>query len=121
LKLNIKISCHYSFKLNIFSEQLKLSIILESKLLHHIDQPFSLLLSGGDTSFNGNIEYIATSTGSHIFYTTNSTTERMRILQNGNVGINNTNLDSTFSIYSTGNTTATTSFLIYNNSNQRFT
>ena len=35
------------------------------------------------------------------------------------VSINNTNLNSTFSIYSTGSTTATTSFLIYNNRNER--
>lgn len=35
------------------------------------------------------------------------------------IGINNTNLNSTLSVYSTGSTTATTSLLIYNNNNER--
>ena len=38
------------------------------------------------SGFAGNIDYVSTAGGSHIFY--NSTTERMRILNNGNVGIN---------------------------------
>ena len=51
-----------------------------------------IVLSGSSRAspYNGNIEYIATS-GNHIFYTTTSTTERMRILNNGNVGIGTNN------------------------------
>jgi hypothetical protein len=46
-----------------------------------------ILLSGNNrTTFLGRIEYQAT-TGDHIFYTTYNTTERMRIANNGNVGI----------------------------------
>jgi hypothetical protein len=38
-------------------------------------------------TYAGNIDYVATAGGSHIFYTTNSTTERMRIDTNGNVSL----------------------------------
>jgi hypothetical protein len=41
----------------------------------------------GRTGFNGNIDYVTRSTGSHIFYTTTSVAERMRITSSGNVGI----------------------------------
>jgi hypothetical protein len=40
--------------------------------------------------FAGNIDYVATATGSHIFTTTDSATERMRINSAGNVGIGTT-------------------------------
>jgi hypothetical protein len=47
---------------------------------------------GGNTfTIPGVINYYATSTGSHIFYTTDSNTERMRITSTGNVGIGNAN------------------------------
>ena len=39
----------------------------------------------------GNIEYYATNTGSHIFFSSNSTFERMRITSEGSVGIGVTN------------------------------
>jgi hypothetical protein len=41
------------------------------------------------TSFLGNIDYVATNTGSHIFYTTDANTERMRISSDGTVNIVN--------------------------------
>ena len=43
-----------------------------------------IVISGNTRpSYAGEIGYVATSTGSHIFYTTNSTTERMRIKSDG--------------------------------------
>jgi hypothetical protein len=52
----------------------------------------TIVLSGTDrTSYNGQIDYVARSTGSHIFYTTASATERMRITSTGNVGIGTNN------------------------------
>jgi len=51
----------------------------------------TIVLSGTDrASYNGQIDYVARSTGSHIFYTTASATERMRITSAGNVGIGTT-------------------------------
>jgi hypothetical protein len=48
----------------------------------------TISLSGsGRTGINGTIDYVARSTGVHRFYTTSSTTERMRIASNGAVGI----------------------------------
>ena len=45
-----------------------------------------IVISGNTrTSYEGRIEYVATA-GDHIFYT-NATNEKMRILNNGNVGI----------------------------------
>lgn len=51
-----------------------------------------IIISGTTRSGNqGNIEYLSTtSTGMHAFYTTDSTTERMRIASNGNVAIGTT-------------------------------
>ena len=46
-----------------------------------------IVVSGNTRGNTGHIEYVATSGGSHIFYTTNSTTERMRIDTNGNVSL----------------------------------
>lgn len=46
------------------------------------------MLSGYDrSSYNGNIDYVATNTGAHVFRTSNSGSERMRITESGNVGI----------------------------------
>jgi hypothetical protein len=49
-----------------------------------------IVVSGNTRSapYAGCIEYLATGTGAHIFYTTNSTTERMRIASNGVVTVN---------------------------------
>ena len=55
-----------------------------------IDGPTNtrIALSGGSrTGYNGNITYNATSTGSNIFSTTDTTQERMRITNAGNLGI----------------------------------
>jgi hypothetical protein len=50
-----------------------------------------IVISGNTrTGGLGQIEYVSTNTGGHIFYTSAST-ERMRILTGGNIGINNTN------------------------------
>ena len=42
-----------------------------------------IVLSGNTRSSAGNIEYVATSSGSHLFYTTDTTQERMRINSSG--------------------------------------
>ena len=53
-----------------------------------------IVISGrdrGGVNANGNIEYVSTGTaGNHIFYTTDSTTERMRIANNGFTTITHT-------------------------------
>jgi hypothetical protein len=54
--------------------------------------------------YAGQIDYVATAGGSHIFSTTNSTTERMRIADNGNVSINNGILTINAADFSTGGT-----------------
>jgi hypothetical protein len=47
-----------------------------------------VVVSGNTRTIStGSIEYVSTATGNHVFYTTNSGTERMRIANNGNVGI----------------------------------
>jgi hypothetical protein len=47
-----------------------------------------IVISGSARTGNlGNIDYVATSTGVHRFFTTSSTTEQMRIGNNGNVSI----------------------------------
>jgi hypothetical protein len=56
------------------------------------------------TPYAGNIDYVATSTGSHIFYTTNSTTERMRISDNGNVSVNSGLISINAAEFSSGGT-----------------
>ena len=47
--------------------------------------------SCGTANNNGGIQYYGTGIGDHIFYTTNSASERMRIKNNGFIGINNGN------------------------------
>jgi hypothetical protein len=56
------------------------------------DSNTRIVLSGNTRTGNlGHIEYAATSTGNHMFFTTNSKTERMRITTGGNVGIGTNN------------------------------
>jgi hypothetical protein len=60
-----------------------------------------IVLSGYDrTDLNGSIDYVATNTGAHIFYTSNSLSERMRITSDGRVGIGTSSPGYTF--YVTG-------------------
>jgi hypothetical protein len=50
-----------------------------------------IVVSGNTRAGNaGSLEYVATSTGNHIFYTTDTTSEKMRITSAGNVGIGTT-------------------------------
>ena len=61
-----------------------------------------IVISGNTRGYTpGNIDYIATSTGVHSFYTTNSSTERMRILNNGNVGIGTATPNRNFEVFGT--------------------
>jgi hypothetical protein len=54
-----------------------------------------IVISGrdrGGTNVNGNIEYVSTgSAGNHLFFTTDSTSEKLRIANSGNVGIGTNN------------------------------
>ena len=60
-----------------------------------------IIISGYNrTGGLGSIEYVATNTGNHIFYTS-GTTERLRILNNGNIGIGTYNTNGTLELYST--------------------
>ena len=52
---------------------------------------------GGENS--GRINYMATSTGPHVFSTTDSGTERMRITSTGNVGIGTATVSTILDIY----------------------
>jgi hypothetical protein len=54
--------------------------------------------------YAGQIDYVATAGGSHIFSTTDSTTERMRIASNGNVSINSGLISLNAADFSTGGT-----------------
>jgi len=69
-----------------------------------------IVLSGNTrTSFAGNIDYTATSTGNHIWYTGGST-EKMRMLANGNLGIGTNSATQQLhlnggALYITGNAT----------------
>jgi hypothetical protein len=68
-----------------------------------------LLFGNTSASYSGQIDYYATSTGPHVFYTTDSNTERMRITNTGNVGIGvspATKLHVAGDIFATGNITA---------------
>ena len=56
------------------------------------DSNTRIVLSGNTRTGNlGHIEYAATSTGNHMFFTTNSKTERMRITTGGNIGFGTNN------------------------------
>jgi hypothetical protein len=47
-----------------------------------------IIISGnGRIANEGNVEYYSTNTGSHIWYTTNTNSERMRIKSDGNLGL----------------------------------
>jgi hypothetical protein len=64
-----------------------------------------IVLSGNTRGFGfaGQIDYVATAGGSHIFSTTDSTTERMRIASNGNVSIaGNLNIGSSVASFNSG-------------------
>jgi hypothetical protein len=70
-----------------------------------------IIISGITRSGNqGNIEYLSTTTGMHAFYTTDSTTERMRIASNGNVGIG-TSDTATYKLNVSGSLNATSLFV----------
>jgi hypothetical protein len=56
-------------------------------------------------SYPGQIDYYATSTGPHVFYTTDNNTESMRITNTGNVGIGTTNPTSKLHVNGTINGT----------------
>ena len=70
----------------------------------------------GNTSVScpGQIDYFSTSTGPHVFYTTDSNTEMMRITNTGNVGIGTTNPLKKLHLFD--NLTNNTSLVIQNNS-----
>jgi hypothetical protein len=73
-----------------------------------------IVLSGHTrTTYTGQIEYVST-VGGHIFYT-NSSTERMRILANGNVGIGTNNPNCKLDIRGVVNITNTNPFAVPNN------
>jgi len=56
------------------------------------DSNTRIVISGNTRTGNlGHIEYAATSTGNHMFFTTNSKTERMRITTGGNIGFGTNN------------------------------
>ena len=56
------------------------------------DSNTRIVLSGNTRTGNlGHIEYATTSTGNHMFFTTNSKTERMRITTDGNIGFGTNN------------------------------
>ncbi|MBI2810786.1 MAG: hypothetical protein HYX67_08170, partial [Candidatus Melainabacteria bacterium] len=62
-----------------------------------------VVVSGHDrATYGGNIEYVATANGKHLFYTTDSQTERMRISSNGNVAIGTTATDFPLTVASSG-------------------
>jgi hypothetical protein len=63
------------------------------------------LFGNTSASYPGQIDYYATSTGPHVFYTTDSNTERMRITNTGNVGIGTTNPTSKLHVIGTINGT----------------
>ena len=83
-----------------------------------------IIIFGNTSSIPGQIGYVATSIGSHIFFTNDTLTERMRITSTGNVGIGTatpagklhvegtTRLNGVVGIQGTGSTNA---WLIQNN------
>ena len=65
--------------------------------------------------YAGNIEYYGTSTGAHIFYTTDSATEKMRINSTGNVNCSGTVTAAGFSGPLTGTATNASALTAANN------
>ena len=67
-----------------------------------------IVVSGNTRSgFAGNIEYYSTSTGNHIFYTTNTNVEKMRLYSTGNLNVNTIVIDRGTYDHSTAPLTAT--------------
>jgi hypothetical protein len=72
-----------------------------------------IVISGSERATNaGNIQYVATSTGKHIF-NTGGTTERMTIVSTGNIGIGTS--EPTNKLHIRDDTTTTTALTIQNN------
>ena len=60
------------------------------------------LFGNAYTNYNGMMQYITGSTGSHQFYTADGATERLRIASNGNIGIGTNN--PSYKLHVEGNT-----------------
>ena len=79
-----------------------------------------IVVSGNTRNlYAGNIDYLATSTGNHLFYTTNTNVERVRIKSDGNVGIGTNNPTAKLHIEHSGTATnpTTSGLYVYNPNN----
>ena len=79
-----------------------------------------IVISGNTrTTYAGNIDYLATSTGNHLFYTTDTNIERVRIKSDGNVGIGTNNPTAKLHIEhsSTATNPSTSGLYVYNPNN----